>query len=166
MANYIIHTNSQEISIEFYRLWRPIPLPSGDEIYSMYEVHTHPTDGRKAFGFENDEPILVHHDWDGVDADILTTAIGLNQGQSTGFNNQLQSAIKIPQGAEPPSGYVLGRFPSSAIMNSVGEIKSQTFMENDGWFPEEEILAPTRNMLTVVVDAVKSIGRAITKLFS
>ncbi len=136
--NYIIHTNSQEISIEFYRLSRPIPLPSGDEIYSMYGVHTHPTDGRKAFGFNNDEPVLIHHDWDNVDADVLTDLIGLNQGQANGFNNQLQSTIVTPQGQEPDSGFVLGRFPSSAIMNQVSEIKSFQFMENDGWFPDPE----------------------------
>ncbi len=139
MANYIIHTNSEDISIEFYRLSRPLPLPTGDEIYDMYGILTHPIDGRVAFWFEIDEPVLIHHDWDGVDADVLTNLIGLNQGQANGFNGQIQSTIVTPQGAEPPSGYVLGRFPSSAIMNQVGEIKSQNFMENDGWFPEEII---------------------------
>ncbi len=133
--NFIIHINSHEISIEFYRLSRPLPLPSGDEIYSLYGVLPH-SDGRVAFEFDIDYPILVHHDWTGVDADILTNLIGLNPGQSIGFNGQIQSTIITPQGAEPPSGFVLGRFPSSAIMNQVGEIKSRNFMENDGWFTE------------------------------
>ena len=135
--NYIIHTDAQDISTEFYRLSRPLPLPSGDEVYSMYDVHTHPTDGRKAFAFDVDYPILVHHDWDGVDADTLATLIGLNTGQAIAFNNQIQSTIKLPQGEEPISGFILGRFPSSSIMNQVGEIKSLTFMENDGWFPTD-----------------------------
>ncbi len=139
MANYIIHTNSIDISKEFYRLSRPIPLPTGDEIYDVYGIHIHPTDGRVAFRFSIDEPVLIHHDWDGVDADVLTDLIGLNTGQANGFNGQIQSTIITPQGGEPASGFVLGRFPSSSIMNQVGEIKSEQFMINDGWFPEEEI---------------------------
>lgn len=139
MANYIIHINSAEISREFYRLMRPdsVRPPSEDE-HTMYGILVHPIDGRVAFWFEIDEPVLVHHDWDGVDADVLTNLIGLNQGQANGFNGQIQSTIVTPQGAEPPSGYVLGRFPSSAIMNQVGEIKSEQFMINDGWFPDPE----------------------------
>ena len=54
--NYIIHTNSIEISKEFYRLSRPIPLPTGDEIYNMYEILTH-SDSRVAFSFEIDYPV-------------------------------------------------------------------------------------------------------------
>ena len=134
--NYIIHPNSELISTHFYRLSRPLPLPAGDEIYQIYQVITHPTDGRKAFAYDVDSPVLVSHFWTGINAVDLTTAIGgMNQGQINAFNNQLQAAIRSVQGqTEPASGYVLGRFPSIAIMTKVGESKSRTFMENDGWF--------------------------------
>ena len=142
--NYIIHENSIEISKHFYRLSRPDSVrPPDEDGHSMYPVFTHPVSLDVAFGFDIDKPVLVHHDWDGIDYDILTDLIGLNPGQSNGFNNKIQSTIVIPQGQEPPSGHVLGRFPSSAIMNQVGEIKSIQWMIDNGWFPSEEIEQPS-----------------------
>ena len=133
--NYIIHENSEDISLYFYRLSRP----QETGVHSMYPIFIHPEDGRFAFGYNIDEPILVHHDLQGVDADDLTDAIGLNRGQTIAFNNKIQSTIKNQNGAEPLSGYVLGRFPSSGIMHQVGSVKTESFMINDGWFPIEEI---------------------------
>lgn len=133
--NYIIHENSEDISLYFYRLSRP----QETGVNSMCPIFIHPEDGRIAFGYNIDEPILVHHDLDGVDADDLTDAIGLNNGQTKAFNNKIQSTIKNQNGAEPLSGYVLGRFPSSGIMHQVGSVKNESFMINDGWFQTEEI---------------------------
>ena len=129
---YVININSDDISRLFYELTRPIGEPNVG--YGVYPLFIHPVSGDIAFGFEDDEPVLVSHSWDGTDADELTTAIGLNPGQSNAFNNKLQSTIVIPQGQEPPSGYVLGRFPSSGIMNQVGTVRNQAQMEADGWF--------------------------------
>ena len=128
--NYIIHNNAEEISKQFYRLSRP-----DNNIGSMYPVFTHPTSGDTAFGYEDGEPILVSHNI--VNANDLINAIGLTGGQANSFENKIQSTIVIPQGQEPASGYVLGRFPSSGIMNQVGEIKSKNWMESNGWFPTE-----------------------------
>ena len=133
--NYIIHENSEDISLYFYRLSRP----QETGLHSMYPIFTHPEDNRLAFGYEINEPILVHHDLQGVDAVELTDAIGLNGGQSIAFNNKIQSTIVNQNGAEPLSGYVLGRFPSSGIMNQVGSVKSESFMIDDGWFPLSDI---------------------------
>ena len=65
---YIINNNAEEISKLFYRLCRPIPLPSGDEVYKIYPVFQHPTSGDFCFGFEADESVLVHHDWENIDS--------------------------------------------------------------------------------------------------
>jgi len=136
--NYIIHDNAEEISKGFYRLSRPDSIrPSSEDNHKMYQVFTHPTSGDKAFGYSVDDPVLVSHFMDGIDAVELTDAIGLNVGGVNGFNNKIQSTIVIPQGQEPASGHVLGRFPSDAIMNQVGEIKSYSWMVTNGWFEED-----------------------------
>tara|TARA_R110000803_G_scaffold206969_1_gene274583 strand:+ start:663 stop:1067 length:405 start_codon:yes stop_codon:yes gene_type:complete len=133
--NYIVHTNSEQISLLFYRLARPDSVrPSHEDNNNLYLVLTHPTTGEKAYGFEDEDDILVHHNWLGVDADDLTNAIGLNGGLEIAFNNKIQSTIVNQNGDEPPSGWVLGRFPSNGIMNQVGDIRGEKWMINNGWF--------------------------------
>ena len=133
---YVINNNAEEISKQFYRLSRPDSVrPSQEDNHSMYPIFTHPISGDKAFGFEDSEPILVHHDWEAIDCDELTNAIGLTGGQKNGFNNKIQSTILPPQAQEPASGHILGRFPSNGIMPQSGTVKNQSQMEADGWFP-------------------------------
>ena len=137
--NYIIHENSIEISKHFYRLSRPDSVrPPDEDGHSMYPVFIHPENGDIAFGFEEDDPVLVHHDWDGIDYDILTDLIGLNPGQSNAFNNKIQSTIIPPQGQAPASGYVLGRFPSQGIMHQVGHVRNEQYIIDNGWIEIEE----------------------------
>ena len=108
--NYIIHENSEDISLYFFRLSRPDSIrPSHEDNLKMYGTYTHPVDNRVAFSFDIDFPVLVHHAMDGVDADELTTAIGLNNGQANSFNNKLQSTIINQSGEEHASGWELGR---------------------------------------------------------
>ena len=137
---YVINNNAEEISKQFYRLSRPDSVRGVDEEDNdMYATYTHPISGDKAFGYNDSEPILVHHDWDGIDCDALTNAIGLSGGDKISFNNKIQSTILPPQAQEPASGHWLGRFPSNGVMIPpyFSDIKTQEEMESEGWFPTE-----------------------------
>ena len=140
---YIIQNNVEQISRELYRLSQP------NQEGSVLPIFTHPVTGEKALGFsvkgtpipnpellfEEDIFILVHHDANLDDIVSLTTS-----GNEQALRTMAESTkIDVTSQQEPPSGYVLGRFNFTINANRFGQIKPQIFMENNGWFPEDEI---------------------------
>ena len=123
---------SQAISRELANLAFLTPNNS-----SIFEVIKHPTNGFTALVVADlDYQILVHPNKD------LQPLINLlsNPPYDPEVIAQLTAyveSIVIPQlPPEPPSGYVLGRFPFRNVVEGYVDIHDAQYMTDNGWFTE------------------------------
>ena len=127
---YIITDNAKDISKELFRLSNP-----NDTEGSLFGIVTH-VNGETALEFDLEDKVLIHPNFDVTKLIELTNYTPQQQaGLSAYFNS-----IKINEvGEEPKSGFVLGRFPFKNIVVGYADIKDLEYMEENGWFPNEEI---------------------------
>ena len=126
---YILTNNAEEISKELFRLSRPNDntnncmfgfLTKGDE---------------SALQIDLDEETLIHPL---KNTEYLKTLINYTETQKVQLDAYLDT-IQIEQvGEEPPSGYVLGRFPFRNIVEGFADIKDEKWMIDNGWITVEE----------------------------
>lgn len=121
---YIITNNAEEISKELFRL----SVPNDDSDNCMFEVLT--KGDESALRINLDQDILIHPL---NNTEYLKTLIDYTETEKAQLDAYLDT-VKIDQvGEEPPSGYVLGRFPFRNIVEGFTDIRDEQWMIDNGW---------------------------------
>ena len=129
--NYLISEagSSLEISQE---LWNLSVL--GQREGQIFEVITHPSNGFTALVVGNlDTEILVHPNKNTDRLKELLTDPPYDQATKDQLEAYIDSVVIPQEPPEPPSGYVLGRFPFRNVVEGYVPIHDEQYMIDNGW---------------------------------
>ena len=105
-----------------------------DKYQSIFGVITHPSNAQTALVVEDlDYEILVHPNKDLTALKDLLTDPPYDASVKATLEAYIDSIV-IPQSPpEPPSGYVLGRFPFRNVVEGFVDIHDEQYMIDNGW---------------------------------
>ena len=125
---YILTNNAKEISEELFKLSRP--NNNNGLMFGYIEK-----DGEFALEIDLDAEVLIHPL---KDTTKLKELINYADEQKEQLDAYLDSVEIKQTEPEPPSGYVLGRFPFRNIVEGFTEMKDREWMVLNGWIIEDD----------------------------